>query len=542
MRSRPRPFALLLSISLLFSAVGHAELPTLREMGGRVARYAKAIGKPVSNMMIRHETAQLRAGMPGLSTVLKYEAADPHLGQVLEHSKTNGNYYVMSDLHLGVGRVRGGKFHQQEDFQRGDVFVRTMKQISHQPGNNTLVVGGDFLDILEHVDPKASLLQLKTAISKIVRGHAKELTAMARAVVNDGLHVVYLRGNHDIRMVDSSEIVDKKTTVRAHFISELVKAAGLTTEEVELFKRRVGFAGHMAALGKFGEMVVTHGEAIDPTNSWRSQVDPFSVRADGTRVIRDNFGDNVVRRVWNKVEMRDPDADNGEESATKKVAHDILHKPKLLGKAIGLIWHLTAKRPASSPALELADRINSREALRRWVEQSGFAEMMNASISAGDGKKLSPQQYTKILEKVYAELPTPLQERMTSEHRLANVIKLLSGARKVDAETEAGEVKFLGLLTKALPNVHYVVSGHDHQERIRTDDTGAARFLDSGTWTKVHNEWRMNVVVAHTDAAGRIKADGDRPELFRTNEHTGRPNVAHGEIAVPLDHVEGWSN
>ncbi len=412
--------------------------------------------------------------------------------------------------------------------------------IGKQAGNNTLVLGGDFLDILEHVDPKADLPELKRAISNIVAGHAKEFTAMASAVVKDGLHVVYLRGNHDIRLVDASELADKKTTVRAHFISEVVKAAGLTEAEVAIFNDRVAFGGHMAPLGKYGEMLVTHGEANDSTNSWGSQVDPFSTRTDGSRVIKDNFGDNVVTRMWNRIERKRGGTDNGVGSATKKVAFNILTNPRMWATAARLLWHMSSSRFETSPAQDLAERIEARRALLHWVVQSGFSEMMNQSLVDKGETPLSPQAYTKRLEQVYLQLPRPLQERMNANTRVGNFAKLVVGALKVGKDTMKGELKYLDLMTAALPNARYFVSGHDHEERIRTGSVkGGVAFIDSGTWTKIAGEWRLNVVVAHTDADGKVLGGDDRPQLFRTDERTGAPNLEHGAYA-PTEQVPGW--
>jgi hypothetical protein len=78
--------------------------------------------------------------------------------------------------------------------------------MSHKPGNSTLVVGGDFLDILEHVAPEEN----HDADLEDGAGHSTEFAALANAVMKNNLHVVYLRGDHDIRMLDSSELVSKK--------------------------------------------------------------------------------------------------------------------------------------------------------------------------------------------------------------------------------------------------------------------------------------------------------------------------------------------
>jgi metallophosphoesterase superfamily enzyme len=487
------------------------------------------------SVAVRDQVRTLRGKTPELESVLKSQAADAHIGKVLDHSKQNGNYYIVSDLHIGLGKTRpNGAFDRQDDFTRPDVFVKTLQHISHQPGNNTLVIGGDFLDILEHVAPEQDIGHVNDAISQMVKGHEVEFKAMAKAVVNDNLHVVYIRGNHDIRLVDSSELVAKKTTVRDHFIGEVAKVAGLNETETNAFKERIGFAGHLAPLGKFGEMLVFHGEQQDPTNSWRNPANPYSYKANGERVIERNIGDGVVQEEWRATEMNDPDADNraqsaanAENSSTMAVTHNLITNPSSQAHALKFFVEASRRRVTTSEGQELAERIDDRHTLKDWADQTGFANMMNMPLKEGEAPRhLTGPQIARTLDEIYRQMPTPIHEQMTSPLHTVNAARIvLGGGKRTLEEAAKAEPKFLQLLTEKLPNVRYVVWGHDHKERIRVgqiEGKGKTGFLDSSTWTKIDGEDRMNVIVAHTDATGHMKDD---PELLRVNQANGVPEL-----------------
>jgi UDP-2,3-diacylglucosamine pyrophosphatase LpxH len=498
-----------------------------------------------TNAQVRAGARALRAKQPQLGKVLRAQVADSHVSTVLGHSQKNGNYYIVSDLHMGIGKAaQGGAFDRQEDFTRPEVFVKTLDYLTHQPGNNTLVVGGDFLDLLEHIDSSDSNEVLKKTITQMVKGHEVEFKALAKAVVKDELRIVYLRGNHDIRLADAADLAQSKASVRQHFLGEIARIAGLSESEIQTFNQRVAFAGHMAPLGKFGEMLVFHGEQSDPTNTWRSPVNPYSYTAAGERVIPDPLGNRVVRDMWIQVEKDNPNADNTTESSAKSLAHDLLRNPKSRLGAAKFLWDVSHRRVETSPSQQLAERLDDRRALRAWAEQTGFADMMNAPLSDGAApRKRSAAEYARTLESIYRQMPTPIHEQMTSPLHTLNAARMvLGGGEKALDAAHSAEPKFLELLTSKLPNVRYVVSGHDHKERLRVGNVpgkGKVGFLDSGTWTRAGGEDRLNVVVAHTDAGGRIKDDAD---LFRVNQATGAPEFSHRGFEEKDNVVEGWEN
>jgi hypothetical protein len=455
---------------------------------------------------------------------LKAQAADEHIGDVLRHSERNGTYYIVSDLHMGFGRERpAGPLNRQEDFTRPDAFIKMLGHITSQPKNSTLVIAGDWLDILEHVSPSQGLGDVRAAISQIVKGHGPEFRALADAVVNKNLNVVYVRGNHDIRLTDASEITSGGATMRGYFLGEVAKAADLSPEQTKTFMSRVAYAGHMAPLGKRGELLVMHGNETDPANEWRSPQNPYSVGADGSRRIESNVGDRVVRDLFVNIELDDPNVDNRVQSSAREVAHDVLLNNNLKPRTMKLLHDVSAERGTRSPAQALAERLDDRAALRAWVRQTGFDKM------AG----MTEQQTVHALEAVYREsVPTPIHERMTSRSHFINAVRQMFRAHKTKAEIEEAEPHLLEALTTLLPNARYVTVGHDHKERSRVGNVegkGDVGLWDTNTWTKTKGEDQLGVVVAHTDADGHIThmdRDGNLvggPEAFRVNPATGKP-------------------
>ena len=98
----------------------------------------------------------------------------------------------------------------------------------------------------------------------------------------------------------------------------------------------------------------------------------------------------------------------------------------------------------------------------------------------------------------------------------------------------------LSRMTGELPNVRYVVWGHNHKEAVvkGTSAKGELGHYNTGTWTKVESQWRLNVVSGHTTSEGRLKMDG----VFRTDQKTGKPNLPNHYPAENARPVPGWQN
>ena len=561
---------LILSASLFLSQPLHAA-PEPAQSGLVKSKTAtqkvlEKVGLAKSGPEFRQRVRELRAN----SSVLEQQSADVHASEVIAWGKTNGNYYAMSDLHMGLGRTVSevdkttgkptGKHDyditaaddRQEDFTRPKAFAAKIKEIAGKPGRNTLVLQGDIFDILEHANPDAGLetttrkgkdgkdkvvVGVKDVLTQIINGHQLEFKTLANAVVTDGLRVLYSRGNHDVRLLEPG--------VREHMIAQIVKIADLSAEDAKVFQSRVAFTGHMTPLGTFEKMFGYHDEHKDPTNGWRNPANPYSTAANGTRAIPWTLGDHVAGRggPWNETENNDPDADNRADSSSKAVIHQLLISDKFddrhqIGK---FLWHISKGKVDRTPEQLTAERLDDRKVLRSWVERTGFDKTMNAGLAEPDSKvrpgdQKSPQQYAKLLETLYHNMPKPVHERMTARLHTVNLIKMVfGGTAKSVKDGEMAEAQFLKTLAETFPEQQtlYTSGGHDHAERNRFMRKGerTLTFDDTGTWTRVNGEDRLNVLEYHTDETGHMA----KPVMTRASNLEPEPRVFEEKVKV-----EGW--
>jgi hypothetical protein len=140
--------------------------------------------------------------------VLANQGADTHVAKVMSHSEANGEYHIISDLHWGHGKTANGKWDAREDFRKGQTFGKFVNQIAKSKRGVSLIVGGDWLELMEQVNANASPAEVKKAVTEIVEGHKVEAKALAKGIVKNGLRLIYLAGNHDVHLVDSN--------IRAH--------------------------------------------------------------------------------------------------------------------------------------------------------------------------------------------------------------------------------------------------------------------------------------------------------------------------------------
>jgi hypothetical protein len=472
----------------------------------------------------------------------------------MSYSAHNGNIMDMSDLHSGLGSLirevdeRGqptgkeiyggpnGPRDRQEDMMTPQAWASAVLDFSKRAGRNTLRIGGDWQDMLEHVNLEDSFETQKQMLSRMILGHTLEAQALATAVVKNGMRVLYDRGNHDVQLINPE--------LRSHLISEIARIGGLTGNDVETFRQRIAFTGHMTFMAnRTGDRtqlnMMFHDDGKDATNSQEYLENPKTYNRKGQRVIQNPLGNFVVEYVWRKAEKKNPNGDNTTASSTKAAAHEVTSGEHGLRELVKLLWHVSKERVDKSPEIQLANALDSRKMLRAWARQTGFTEAMNATLPPGVPPK-KEGEYVRLLEGVYRGLPTPIHERMNSKLHFVNALRMLfGGAKKALAESDAAEEKFMGALGAAFPWIDeiHTEGGHDHEIRGRltqkkTDD-GRARnltFTDTGTQTRVGGVDVKTVVRTTTDATGRMT----RPEVEHL-EFKQEPRIFE-----ELTPVKGW--
>ena len=144
---------------------------------------------------------------------------------------------VISDLHLGVGRV-GEDWHPFEDFRWAPEFEAFLEAV-HQRGRGraTLVLNGDTFELwqsLAQLTPQpdckyddrrelgCQLTEAGVRLRRAIEQHKRELQAIGKFAARDDNRVVFVPGNHDAALLWKS------------LADEVVAATGASTDRVSV--------------------------------------------------------------------------------------------------------------------------------------------------------------------------------------------------------------------------------------------------------------------------------------------------------------------
>ncbi|HZJ69415.1 MAG TPA: metallophosphoesterase, partial [Planctomycetota bacterium] len=479
-----------------------------RELRGR---RAEVVETPAA----RAAANRLHQQFAGRSEVLAAQAADPHVAEVTSYSERGGRYLVLSDLHWGKGRKLRGWW-PGEDFRQDKAFVNFVETAAADARPTTLILNGDWIELIRHVDYDTPIGEVERHVQRIVRGHEREVRALTDAVANRGLRVLYTRGNHDVTLVDPR--------VREILLSEMIRVGGLDGSGAERFRRRVAWSGHAVLIGAYGEGLVLHGDLMDPINNWRSPVNPY----DGHRKLEPNLGWQIVSTLLRPIQLLDRAMTEREKV---KAVYRYVRRTVDSRSAAGLLLRALIPLPRSDAGEQLAAQDDDRLAMRAWVERTGAAEKTGRALpGAGEAAPLDREQWARAFEKVVARSPEPILDRLRSSKWGINVGRVFAGfiaAMFTGSRRDRQLVDRLG----ELPNVRYAIWGHTHLETTLSrqhPSKGEIQYVGSGTWTRMDKGWPLNVVVATTDGDGRLTLDG----LHRAQRS--------GELAaVPKDEING---
>jgi UDP-2,3-diacylglucosamine pyrophosphatase LpxH len=444
----------------------------------------------------RVEAERLHRRFAGRTEVLAAQAADPHVAEVTRYSERGGRYLILSDLHWGRGRTRRGWW-PGEDFRQDEAFVRFIGNAAADPRPTTLILNGDWLELIRHVDYDSSDAEVRRIVEDIVRGHQREVRALTRAVAHRGLRVLYTRGNHDVPLVDPR--------VRAILMDEMIRVGRLDAGAADRFRKRVAWSGHAAALGAYAEGLVFHGDLMDPINNWRSPVNPY----DGHRQLEANLGWQIVSTLLRPIDLLERAMTEREKI---KGVYRYVRRTVNSKSAAGLLLRALIPIPRRDAGERLAAQDDDQVALRAWVERSGVAERAGRALpgetvaTAG----VSDEDWARGFERVVARSPEPILDRLRSGKWGLNVGRVIFGFLKSMLNGSKRDRQLVDRLGE-LPRLRFAIWGHTHLEATLTrphPTRGTMQYVSSGTWTRTDGGWPLDVVVATTDGDGRLALDG----------------------------------
>jgi UDP-2,3-diacylglucosamine pyrophosphatase LpxH len=212
--------------------------------------------------------------------------------------------YVVSDLHLGPGKLPNGQWDALEDFKYGAEFSEFLATIGRSSDPVELVIAGDFLEYpqvipqfgliapgdqygtteAESLERTEVILGLRPAIAS---GHPDVFFALRRFMM-EGHSITIVAGNHDVDMLW------RKVWA---LIFDTIYPPGAWGD-----LRRVPHS-YLLGSGARGRVYIEHGHEYDPPNRITPQmINPFITDPVGTLRLVRCWGTLFVDKVYNQLE------------------------------------------------------------------------------------------------------------------------------------------------------------------------------------------------------------------------------------------------
>ncbi len=481
--------------------------------------------------------------------------------------------FVLSDLHLGEGYDRHGRYSPMEEFFHDDAFARFLAflQARHaeRPQALLLVFNGDVFDFLTvtKVPPdeasfsvsrlerrfglKPTAAKSVYKVEQIMAGHVRFFDALARFIAA-GHRVAFTRGNHDLELYFPA--------VQARIRAELAAKPG--GPSLERLDSHLSF--HQIFLLLPGLAYIEHGNQYEASNSIRYPLRPLLPprrRSEPEEMLDYPLGSFFVRYFYNSVHRLHP--------FTPKLLSveqylDFLRRYNLFSLIrVGrrhfpyFLQALRPHAPAGSSRNTMAAEVmqeDALEALRHCTDPPDLYRKVNALkiVPLAASKMAFVKEMTKPLIKrglwtaalvllslylwllLFNLIQAPLliesvftKAILLSLLTLATFFGVTGGisylSHKIRAEQSDPTVEKCAERADALARmcqVKRVVMGHTHVVDMRSILDGEGVYLNAGTWTSTDNPWdRM-----HPDARRFtfVRLTADAAEILRWNDDAGR--------------------
>lgn len=453
----------------------------------------------------------------GIEWIQGSSNSKPRLPQSLERKKQPSlkgnmagkeefNIAIVSDLHLSQGRnPRTRRYNLNEDFFFDGQFDRFLSYLEAESERRSrkwrLIIAGDMVDFLQITrmpnDPGFSLTErekeygLGTSLDKTVwkmkvmmDGHWMFFKALGR-FLSTGNRCIIITGNHDIEWT----VPEQQKAFREEMKKYLPRD---TSDGNEVVSSSVEFCPWFYYVP--GLIWIEHGHQYDGMNSFDYLLAPYLPNSKELMLPGGSF---FVRYLFNKVEQKDPFADNIKPTSAyvRKYWLKLLCSPKIMKHSCYFLEILRKIQRFEPEQLE---------ELRQKNEEKIQAEAERFGI---DLSKLEAIRKRWVPCFIY------------NTSKLRNIKYFLT--------YEAGKTyrKMASVIQKQL-GVKYVVFGHTHDaDLLLLCSNEKAEYTNSGTWTKIfcsNPAERLLRDEQESVFVQILRDEKDRLELMKWRDDLGR--------------------
>jgi UDP-2,3-diacylglucosamine pyrophosphatase LpxH len=460
----------------------------------------------------------------------------PYLSE-LNISSTEGDIYVISDLHLAAGIEQDSKYSGTENFFYDETYSRFIQHIKSKNKKSWLVINGDFVDFLrisniptspddferwqEYLskigifksidDLKSSILPkeleygLKTHEFKSVwrvicaeRGHKLFFEALAEWIAA-GNKLVIVKGNHDLEWYWKGI----RNTLRLMLAEKIVSYSGKGIDEV--FQKNIfpnlSFSDNTVIFNK--SVYIEHGCIYDKFSHVLGE--PIMPNKEELNLP---FGSFLNRHVLNKLEVVYPFLDN--VRPRDKILPLLIRDHFYLGirvffKYIPFIFKMIPKGYFFYMFGKLLAFAIPLLILIVWISIS-----IGASITSGNYPMHEHNNWIIILLKVLSwGILSYLFVKLTAHLQLSEPAYLTEDARKV---------------MDSHPEYKFVIFGHTHNPD--QFEYRGSWFYNTGTWIPMVEISNSEIRLDKTFSLIHLVSDGTggyiASPVLRWNDDSGR--------------------
>lgn len=396
---------------------------------------------------------------------------------------------VISDFHMGTGRLPDGRWDPKEDFRWSGALRGFLDEISRRNGNRTdLVIAGDFLELWQPpadikcagdgADLGCSVAEIKEIVRRVVAAHQDDLAALAAFAKRGENQIYVVPGNHDSALV----------------IPEVWQLVG----DAMGAGARAALVADGMWVSADGQVLIEHGHQIGSDVNRYKHWPTVTARKEEAEFVIRPWGELFVQRLFNAEEEQYPIIDNlSPESAGARYRM----ADRGLWSSVGDVARFIAFNVFETSARQKG------AALGRTPDAA-------APCTAAEARALKHRLVLGTLPKddpfrVQAEARTPEAERLRSE--LSAVVERSPDEDLLDMCARLLDTKDLGaaLESKFVPRTEVMrkhlrerlanhakvavfVYGHTHQLEeawtLRIDRNRRVSVLNSGAFQRLIDE------------------------------------------------------